>query len=433
MKYIKNTFFLFIILFSSSTFLGQTYTIQIGAGTGTTTSGVANPYVNNYDNRRSQFIITAAELVAAGAPKGGQISSVAFQANANGGNKSINLTIGLKNSSTSEWGNPDLNLSASWESSGSFTYIYNSSINTNAVSGWKYYGTSTFCWDGSSNIIVQVSNTGGASGTTAARIYYSTSKGSPCQNTNHWAYGGTACCGNGSGTGSSYVPPDMMYYDNDTYRPNVRLVITPTGGCPANGTIPTSTTALCQVLPIELTSFTASSTTNNSNEITWTTASEKNNDYFTLEKSNAGEVFEALVKIKGSGNSISEKKYSYIDTNPQYGTTYYRLKQTDYDRTFKYSDIISILSNPKKTLVNNIFPNPTNNSFFIEISSPIVDDAEIILFDNLGRILYSNKKAIDIGITAIEIETSDLPIGIYTCKILFNKTGENSIHKIIKN
>ena len=431
MKHIKNIFFLFIILFLQSNFFGQTYTITIGSGSGTTTSPQGSPYTNNYDNARRQWVYTAAELAAAGAPLGGTISKIGFRSSNNGSNQSINLTIGVKNSTTSEWTNVDLNQSANWEAPASFTYIYNSSINTNAVSGWKYYGTSTFCWDGSSNIIVQVSNTGGVGGQTAPAAYYHSSKGSPCKFTDHYAFGTTSCC-DGSGSGSTYVPPASQSYGNTRNRPDISFVITPSGGCPSSGSIPTSTTALCQVLPIELTSFDA--TESNGVLLTWTTASEKNNDYFIIERSSDGNLFEAMTKVKGSGNSFSEKKYNFFDNNPYIGINYYRLMQTDFDGTFKYSDIISTLyTSSKNAYVKNIYPNPTNDNFSIDTSSPIVDDVQVILIDNLGRIVYSNKKTIDIGVTSIEIETDDLPIGIYTCKILFNKSGENSIYKIIKN
>ncbi len=109
----------------------------------------------------------------------------------------------------------------------------------------------------------------------------------------------------------------------------------------------------CSSLPIELLSFKG---TNNDtyNKIYWITHSEINNDYFTLESSN-NEYFSDVVRISGAGNSLSIKKYEFIDYNPK---KYYRLKQTDYNGEFTYSNIIAIENNSdneKLIKITNLF------------------------------------------------------------------------------
>ena len=94
-------------------------------------------------------------------------------------------------------------------------------------------------------------------------------------------------------------------------------------------------------LPIELLSFTGEKS-NNSNLLKWTTASEKNNDYFTIEKTTDGISFENIGKITGAGNSIYQNSYSLIDQNVEPVINYYRLKQTDFDAKHTYSNVISI-------------------------------------------------------------------------------------------
>ena len=94
-------------------------------------------------------------------------------------------------------------------------------------------------------------------------------------------------------------------------------------------------------LPIELLYF-KGSVYNSDNILHWSTASEDNNDYFTIEKTKDGIDWEILTRESGAGNSSNQLYYSSVDENVESIINYYRLKQTDYDGKFKYSDIISI-------------------------------------------------------------------------------------------
>ena len=94
-------------------------------------------------------------------------------------------------------------------------------------------------------------------------------------------------------------------------------------------------------LPIELLYF-KGSVYNSDNILHWSTASEDNNDYFTIEKTKDGIDWEVVDREPGAGNSSNQLYYSLVDENVESIINYYRLKQTDYDGKFKYSDIISI-------------------------------------------------------------------------------------------
>ncbi|MFO8054153.1 MAG: T9SS type A sorting domain-containing protein, partial [Bacteroidales bacterium] len=78
------------------------------------------------------------------------------------------------------------------------------------------------------------------------------------------------------------------------------------------------------------------------NLLQWSTATESNNDYFTLERSENGKDFTPIKTIKGAGNSNEIIDYQTKDYNITSGISYYRLKQTDYNGMFDYSDIIDI-------------------------------------------------------------------------------------------
>lgn len=184
-----------------------------------------------------------------------------------------------------------------------------------------------------------------------------------------------------------------------------------------NGTINTS-------LPIELISFT-SNTKANSIELIWATASETNNDYFSIEHSIDGINFDIIETIEGAGNSTSTIDYSTVDYNTIYGTSYYRLKQTDYDGQFAYSDIISVFWNEESSITNgelNIYPNPYQGGDLI-LSTENIEAGKSItvsVFDINGKIIYNtntvNPYNQEVNLTAIN--NRNLSKGMYFISVI---------------
>lgn len=114
--------------------------------------------------------------------------------------------------------------------------------------------------------------------------------------------------------------------------------------------------ATAEPLPISLLYFNGNIDLDG-NKISWSTLSETNNDYFTIEKSKDGTYWEIIYIKPGAGNSSNQLYYSLIDRDVDKVINYYRLKQTDYDGKFEYSDIISIdnrESNIKKEVIKTI-------------------------------------------------------------------------------
>jgi hypothetical protein len=95
------------------------------------------------------------------------------------------------------------------------------------------------------------------------------------------------------------------------------------------------------ILPITLQEFKGNLHPNGV-ELEWTTCSEKNNEYFTIWKSNTVSNFDEIVSVQGAGNSIEKNTYTYLDKKPYIGNNYYRLSQTDYDGTTEYFPIIAV-------------------------------------------------------------------------------------------
>ena len=112
-------------------------------------------------------------------------------------------------------------------------------------------------------------------------------------------------------------------------------------------------------LPVELLFFNAY-TLDDQIELDWATASELNNDFFTLERSRNGRDFELLTTVEGNGTTTLESNYKHVDNNPYLGLSFYRLSQTDYDGTTEVFPMISVVyasDNNKFT----ISPNPIRN------------------------------------------------------------------------
>ena len=171
-------------------------------------------------------------------------------------------------------------------------------------------------------------------------------------------------------------------------------------------------------LPVEFLNFDADVICDEVN-LNWVTASETNNDYFTVEKSKDGKDFFEIVKIDGAGNSNSALNYSYIDYEPYNGISYYRLKQTDFDGKFSYSEMKSV--NIEKVDKIVFFPNPTND--ILNITIP--DGASYVIIDVsnvIGSKVYSetfNKESLHNNMLSLDVKKT-FGQGIYLVNVIVN-------------
>jgi hypothetical protein len=138
-------------------------------------------------------------------------------------------------------------------------------------------------------------------------------------------------------------------------------------------------------LPVELISFEAVAV-DNAVKLDWITASETNNDFFTIERSLNGVEFTSISTVDGSGNSSSAHSYTAYDKTPSNGINYYRLKQTDFDGKESWSDIKSVSF--KKAGLVSIYPNPVIGT---EINLYTSDDSEVVseinFYDIAGKLV----------------------------------------------
>lgn len=183
----------------------------------------------------------------------------------------------------------------------------------------------------------------------------------------------------------------------------------------------------CATLPIELIEFNVTCFNNTTTELYWSTASETNNDYFTIERSIDGKKFNEIGSVKGTGNSNIIQNYKFSDDSRISKITYYRLKQTDFDGKFEYSDLK--VSNCISDNEFNIYPNPFANSLEIKFEKETKTDFNIEIKNYLGQIILSKIIPEHSFIYEFEID-KNMPNGVYFIQI-FNKE-ESHIKKVIK-
>lgn len=165
--------------------------------------------------------------------------------------------------------------------------------------------------------------------------------------------------------------------------------------------------------PIELIYFRAT-TRGSSVELSWATASELNNNYFTLEKSTDGLSWEALQDIPSAGNSQEITRYKQMDHSPFLGTSFYRLKQTDLDGTFSYSGVVSTEWDSPEIW---IYPNPVKD-YLVLFAESNLSDLSYRLYDAKGTAVKSE------SIHSVEtlIDLAEIPPGLYHLQV--NTTNE---------
>ncbi|MBN2728043.1 MAG: T9SS type A sorting domain-containing protein [Bacteroidales bacterium] len=163
----------------------------------------------------------------------------------------------------------------------------------------------------------------------------------------------------------------------------------------------------CTILPVGFLDLIAKPSGENVN-ISWRTASEVNNDYFNVERSYNGDIFEAIATIDGSGNSNEIKRYTYLDENPGEDVIFYRIKQTDFDGAFSYSKVVSVNMLENMDDLLQIYPNPATDAISI--------DADASLLYNFYRIYNVAGEVIESGVIDQyhkEINTSEYAEGMY--------------------
>ena len=201
---------------------------------------------------------------------------------------------------------------------------------------------------------------------------------------------------------------------------DIALIIEGTGkrkaysynGDPANVATLTVIYDLNGPLPVELLDVSAN-LHDHGVKVDWTTASEENNDYFTVERSIDGRNFEALGNVQGQGTTSEINKYSFLDKAPKRGLNYYRIKQTDFDGKFSHSSVVSVNFESEDFI--DLFPSVVNESVNIVRGGEQLELAKVNIHDITGKVFKSSE--IQKNETEISLDLTDLISGVYFISI----------------
>lgn len=177
-----------------------------------------------------------------------------------------------------------------------------------------------------------------------------------------------------------------------------------------------SLSASANPLPIELLSFDAK-LIGEEVKLDWVTLTEINNDFFTVERSVDAINFEEVVDVDGAGNSSSELTYSAIDAAPYQNLSYYRLKQTDFNGDFSYSNVV-VIENLNSNPIFSIYPNPSSGDE-LRLKIHNLDNGGLFyvdILDGIGREIYSSSIIIEDATAPIRIKKR-IPLGTYIVRV----------------
>lgn len=214
------------------------------------------------------------------------------------------------------------------------------------------------------------------------------------------------------------VSPVLSFTAGD----NISIVLTFSGGTGAGGVVQRVDELKIfgsAVLPVEMTKFSAKPASEGF-ELNWSTATESNNHYFVVERSQDGKSYLEIARINGAGNSIYEQSYQYNDRTPLKGKNYYRLKQIDFDGSFEYSKIIVI--NKETRSVLSVYPNPSSDIFTIN-GLENLENEHFTILNSIGQ-------SVSLTIQSNgQLDLSDFPSGLYYLRA-FNS---DNVIKLIKD
>ncbi len=169
--------------------------------------------------------------------------------------------------------------------------------------------------------------------------------------------------------------------------------------------------------PIELLYFTANPDKNGV-LCSWETASEINNEYFFVERSNDGKNFTSIGRVKGFGSGTSTQPlfYKLFDKQPPcFELLYYRLKQVDIDGMVSYSDIVAVNCNNKDVM--SLYPNPASTEVSVNFYQETRGKITVSIVDMLGKIVSAIEYDVQNGYNSIKLKIEDLPQGVYYMKL----------------
>ena len=204
-----------------------------------------------------------------------------------------------------------------------------------------------------------------------------------------------------------------------TYKVDVYIVASTNEGDRTYGTAiaPLAATfELAVALSADLTSFSAKKASN-STLLSWLTASEKDNALFQIERSANATDFSPIGEVKGAGNSVADRNYTFTDVAPLSGVNYYRLKAVDYNGAATLSKVVSVNFSSKSDTKIAVYPNPTRDVLRVDVNASEAATTLVQVTDLMGRVVLSQSVSVNKGANLLPLNVASLPSGAYFVKI----------------
>ncbi|WP_139135311.1 T9SS type A sorting domain-containing protein [Roseivirga sp. 4D4] len=185
-------------------------------------------------------------------------------------------------------------------------------------------------------------------------------------------------------------------------------------------------------LPITLISFDVNNYKDDQVKLDWVTASEVNNAFYTIERSTDGVNFETVANLDGAGNSSDLLYYTFVDVNPLNGTSFYRLKQTDFGGEFDYSEIRSVKVERQFEANFSAYPNPIVQGESLTINYTVESDQvlSLTILSNTGQVIHRQEQQVYASQQSFQIQTDKMKKGLNLLRIL-DRDNNTKILKIL--
>ena len=186
----------------------------------------------------------------------------------------------------------------------------------------------------------------------------------------------------------------------------------------------------CTKVSVELLSFDGE-VKSEGNFLKWATASEINNDFFTLEYSTNGVDFERITTVDGNGTTSASHTYSFLHTSAKEGIGYYRLSTTDFDGKVVVEGVITLVRGELGFSFVSIRPVPATTVLNVEFNNTLNSNVRVEVYNAIGQMVSAQNVATTSGINNAQVDVSNFANGTYFLTI--NNGAEVRVTKFVKN
>ncbi|MEM1318839.1 MAG: choice-of-anchor Q domain-containing protein [Bacteroidota bacterium] len=177
-------------------------------------------------------------------------------------------------------------------------------------------------------------------------------------------------------------------------------------------------------LPVELATFDAYFD-GKAVQLSWTTLSEQDNDYFTVERSADGQRWTAIEEVEGAGNSLQAIRYQAEDAHPVPGSNYYRLRQTDFNQSEQFSTIRVVKVVESRI---SIYPNPVIEGARIALGDFDEEQLTVSIHSIDGQLIFQQQQTVDRNVQILEVEElAALQPGTYVLSVASDRVKQQSL------